>query len=54
MAKAKKRRGAGLTARRGRGGGDMDAQIASLEGTVRPKGVRAAKELFNTHDADVV
>lgn len=55
MAKKAKRRGGGLTARGGgRGGGDMDAQIASLEAAVRPKGVRAAKDIADSNDPGVI
>ncbi len=37
-----------------RGGGDMDAQITSLEKDVKPKGVRAANQIVDGNDPNVV
>lgn len=37
-----------------RGGGSMTDQIASLEGIVKPKGVRAAKEILDGYDPGVI
>ncbi len=36
------------------GAGDMDAQIEALEGIVKPKGVKAAREIVDGYDSAVV
>lgn len=51
------KRGTGLAGKK-RGGksgsGTIDEQIAALESAVKPKGVKAANEILETYDGDII